>query len=348
MSQQGADRVLLGHGSGGSLMHSLIEGCFAGAFEMRELLDSALIEAGGARLAFTTDSFVVSPLFFPGGDIGELSVYGTVNDLSVAGAEPLFLSAGFIIEEGFPMDDLKRIVDSMSRAAGRAGVRIVTGDTKVVEKGKGDGIFINTAGIGFQTFPPERDLYFSPARIRPGDAVIVSGEVGSHGIAVIAERNGLSFDPPLLSDLRPLNGLVKAMMPAAEGIRVMRDPTRGGLATTLKEFAAASGFRIRIRESEIPHLPPVKGACELLGLDPLYAASEGALVAVASPGVANYLVSLMRAHEYGIHSRIIGSVEGPGPSVGATARKGQVVLETLAGGERMIDMLQGQQLPRIC
>ncbi|MDA8085606.1 MAG: hydrogenase expression/formation protein HypE [Nitrospiraceae bacterium] len=343
MNPHGADRVLLGHGSGGSLMHSLIEGCFAGAFEMRELLDSALIEAGGARLAFTTDSFVVSPVFFPGGDIGELSVYGTVNDLSVAAAEPLFLSAGFIIEEGFPMDDLKRIVDSMSRAAVRAGVRIVTGDTKVVEKGKGDGIFINTAGIGFAG---ATDL--SPRKIRAGDVVIVSGEVGSHGIAVIAERNGLTFDPPLKSDLKPLNGLVKAMMPCSEGIRVMRDPTRGGLATTLKEFAMASGLRIRIRESEIPHLPPVRGACELLGLDPLYAASEGALVAVVRPDVANYLLDLMRAHEHGTRSRIIGSVEEAGPAAGTATAKGQVVLETMAGGERMIDMLQGQQLPRIC
>lgn len=335
------DRVLLGHGSGGVLMHSLVEG-FSGAFRIPELLDSALVEAGGARLAFTTDSFVVSPLFFPGGDIGELSVYGTVNDLSMAGATPLYLSAGFIIEEGFSMDVLEKIVRSMSKAAKRAGVQVVTGDTKVVEKGKGDGIFINTAGLGVRLLPPEMD-FFSPLKIRPGDVVIVNGEVGSHGITVIAERNGLKFDPPLKSDLRPLNGLVGAMMPAAGGIRVLRDPTRGGLATTLKEFAVASGLRIKIKESEIPHLPAVRGACELLGLDPLYAASEGALVAVVRPDVANYVLGLMRAHEHGVNSRIIGMVEEPG-----AGRRGQVALETEAGGERLIDMLQGQQLPRIC
>ena len=286
------DRVLLGHGSGGKLMHSLIDRYFASSFGLGELLDSATVLAGGSKLAFTTDSYVVSPVFFPGGDIGGLSVYGTVNDLSMAGATPLFLTAGFIIEEGFPMKDLEKVAASLAKAAGHAGVRVVSGDTKVVERGKGDGIFINTAGIGL--IPDGID--FSPKKIRPGDAVLVSGEVGSHGIAVMAERNALGFEPPLLSDSRPLNGLVKEMLRAGEGIRVMRDPTRGGLATTLKEFALGSGLCIKMREADIPVSPAVRGACGFLGLDPLYAASEGVLVAVAGADVAEYLLGLMKGH----------------------------------------------------
>lgn len=321
-------------------MHSLIRKHFAPAFGLPELLDSARLEAGGAHLAFTTDSYVVSPLFFPGGDIGGLSVYGTVNDLAMVGAEPLFLTAGFIIEEGFLMSELERVVSSMKRASGLANVKIVAGDTKVVEKGKGDGLFINTAGVG--VIPAGVDL--APANIRPGDAVIVSGPLGGHGIAVIAGRNGLHFDPPLFSDARPLNGLVRRMLANGDhGIRALRDPTRGGLATTLKEFAAEAGVCIRVWEAQIPVSPPVKGACELLGLDPLHVASEGVLVAVVNPDMAEYHLDRMRKNEYAKDARIIGKVEEAGKTMAAA-----VVLETALGGERLLDMLSGEQLPRIC
>jgi len=290
----------------------------------------------------------VSPIFFPGGDIGDLAVNGTVNDLSMVGAKPLYLSAGFIIEEGFPMDDLKKVLSSMSAAAKKAGVSIIAGDTKVVDRGKGDGIFINTSGIGF--VPEGVDL--GPKKIRAGDKVIISGPIGSHGIAVLAQRNGLTFDPPVISDTAPLNGLVELMLPppfpplikgGAGGVRMMRDPTRGGVATTLKEMALESGCCITIHERDMPVPGGVKGACELLGLDPLFVANEGILVAVVSPDVAGPLVEKMRSHEYGRNSMIIGEVSSDGPR-----STGMVLLRTEIGGTRIVDMLAGEQLPRIC
>jgi hydrogenase expression/formation protein HypE len=330
------DKILLGHGSGGKLMHALIEEYFNPAFGNGGAGDSAVVAVRTKRLAYTTDSYVVSPLFFPGGNIGDLAVCGTVNDLSVAGAEPVYLTAGFIIEEGFPLADLKKIIASMAAAAKQAGVTIVAGDTKVVNKGKADGVFINTSGIGSL----DDSITISPTNIREGDAVIISGELGNHGVAILAERNGLTFDPPIKSDTRPLNSLVKAMYKATDKIRFMRDPTRGGLATTLKEAALESGLCIRIREQALPIPPPVKGACSLLGLDPLYVANEGILVAVVDPSVAERIVSAMRGHEHGRNAAVIGTVDKSAP--------GMVLLETAAGGSRIIDMLQGEMLPRIC
>jgi hydrogenase expression/formation protein HypE len=331
-----ADNILLGHGSGGKLMHALIEEHFNPAFGNAGAGDSAVIHVPTKKLAYTTDSYVVSPLFFPGGNIGDLAVCGTVNDLSVAGAVPLYLTAGFIIEEGFPLADLKKIITSMAAAAKQAGVTIVAGDTKVVNKGKADGVFINTSGIGSL----EDGISISPANIREGHAVIVSGELGNHGVAILAERNGLTFEPAIMSDTRPLNGLVKAMYEVSDKIHFMRDPTRGGLATTLKEAALESGLCIRIREQTLPVPPPVKGACSLLGLDPLYVANEGILVAVVDPAVAEAIVSAMRTHEYGRSAALIGTIDSTAP--------GMVLLDTAAGGSRIIDMLQGEQLPRIC
>lgn len=330
------DKILLGHGSGGKLMHSLINEHFSPAFGNPGTGDSAVISVPSTRLAYTTDSYVVTPLFFPGGNIGDLAVCGTVNDLAVAGAEPLYLTAGFIIEEGFPLADLKKIIATMADSAQKAGVRIVAGDTKVVNKGKADGIFINTSGVG--TLRDGVDI--SPKRIKTGDMVIVSGEIGNHGIAVIAERNKLTFDPPVLSDTRPLNGLVKAMQEAVKDIPFMRDPTRGGLATTLKEAALESGLCITIREKDIPVPAPVRGACGLLGLDPLYIANEGILVAVVDAKLADGLVAAMKNHPFGRNAAVIGAVD-PTPA-------GAVLLETGIGGSRIIDMLQGEMLPRIC
>jgi hydrogenase expression/formation protein HypE len=330
------DRILLGHGSGGKLMHELIRNHFGPAFGISGSGDSAVVYFPASRLAYTTDSYVVTPLFFPGGNIGELAVNGTVNDLAVSGADPLFLTAGFVIEEGFPMSDLAKIVASMSAAASKAGVKIVAGDTKVVNKGKADGIFINTSGIG--VLHDGRDI--SASKIRPGDAVIVSNDLGSHGVSVIAERNGLTFDPPIVSDTRALNSLVKSMYQASPEIRFMRDPTRGGLATTLKEIALESGLCVKIRENDLPIPPGVKGACSLLGLDPLFVANEGALIAIVARNAADTIVAAMKSHEDGRHAAIIGEIAETPVKV--------VLLETAIGGSRMIDMLQGEQLPRIC
>lgn len=331
------DRILLGHGSGGKLMHQLIREQFAPEFNLKSLNDSAVLEGiQRGRIALTTDSYVVSPIFFPGGDIGGLAVYGTVNDLSMVGASPLYMTAGFILEEGFPLEDLKRILSSMSDAAVKAGVKIVAGDTKVVNKGKGDGIFINTSGMGVI----EEGLDISPLRVMPGDKVILSGPIGNHGISIIGERNGLTFDPPILSDTAPLNSLVRDMLNTTKEIHAMRDPTRGGLATSLKEIAVDSGCCIVIEETSIPVPPGVRGACELLGLDPLYVANEGILVALVSPEIAEPLVSIMRRHPLGKETRLIGEVK--------QAPAGMVLLKTTIGGTRIVEMLSGDQLPRIC
>ena len=332
-----AERILLGHGSGGRMMHRLITEVMAPAFAVSGFGDSALLAAAGpGRLAFTTDGYVVSPLFFPGGCIGELAVNGTVNDLAVSGARPLALSAGFILEEGLPLADLRRIVAAMAEAARIAGVPIVAGDTKVVERGKCDGCFITTAGIGVVS----EGRALSPRSIRSGDAVLLSGHTGSHGVAVMAERNGLSFEPPVLSDTAALNGLTEALFATGGAIRAMRDPTRGGLATTLKEFALESGRRILVRESDIPVLPGVRGACDLLGLDPLSVANEGLLLAIVAREDAARLLAAMQAHPHGRHAAIIGEV--------GAEEDAKVLLQTAAAGTRILDMLAGEQLPRIC
>ena len=328
------ERILLGHGSGGKLMHELISRHFSPAFGIKGSGDSAVLNVPPGRLAYTTDSYVVTPLFFPGGNIGDLAVNGTVNDLAVSGAEPLYLTAGFVIEEGFLLSDLKVIVASMASAASKAGVKIVAGDTKVVNKGKADGIFINTSGIG--VLPDGRES--STARIRKGDKIIISGEIGCHGVAVIAERNGLTFDPVIVTDTRALNEVVRSMYAASQEIHFMRDPTRGGLATTLKEAALESGLCLRIRENALPVPPGVKGACSLLGLDPLFVANEGILIALVDPVGSESVLSAMRKHNH--HAAIIGEA--------TEAPSGMVLLETAIGGSRMIDMLQGEQLPRIC
>ncbi|MGQ9570501.1 MAG: hydrogenase expression/formation protein HypE [Thermodesulfovibrionales bacterium] len=331
------DRILLSHGSGGTMMHKLIREHFAPGFDIKSLNDSAVLQGiKKGKIALTTDSYVVSPIFFPGGNIGELAVYGTVNDLSMVGAQPLYITAGFILEEGFHFEDLVKILSSMSDAAEKAGVKIVAGDTKVVDKGKADGIFINTSGIGII----EDRIDISPSRVKPGDKIILSGPIGNHGISVIGERNGISFNPPVLSDTAPLNGLVKEMLKVTKKIHAMRDPTRGGLATTLKEIASDSGYCMFIEEESILVPSGVKGACELLGLDPLYVANEGILVAIISPDVADRLVDVMRRHPLAKDTRIIGEVR--------KSPEGMVLLKTSIGGTRIVEMLSGDQLPRIC
>lgn len=333
------DKVLLGHGSGGKLTAELIRKLFLPAFAnplLAKLNDQAVINADGLRLAFTTDSFVVNPLFFPGGDIGKVAVYGTINDLAVGGAQPLCLSAAFILEEGLPMEVLERIVRSTQEAASAAGVAIVTGDTKVVEKGSGDGVFITTSGIGIV---PE-GVEISADRARPGDPVLLSGSIGEHGIAVMAQREGLEFESPVVSDTAPLHTLVSAMLDISREIHCLRDPTRGGISSALNEIAAQSRVGIVIDEKAIPVREEVKGACELLGLDPLYVANEGKLLAIVAPEVAGAILSAMRAHPLGRQAQIIGTV--------TDAEPGMVLLRTAIGGTRIVDMLAGDQLPRIC
>ena len=330
-------RVLLGHGSGGRLSHELIRELFAPAFANPALapLDDAAELAGGERLAFTTDAYVVSPLEFPGGDIRRLAVCGTVNDLAMKGARPLGLSAAFILEEGLDFGLLERVVASMRAAAAEAGAAIVTGDTKVVEKGKADGLFIATSGVG--VIPA--GIALSGANARPGDAVLVSGPLGDHGVAVMNARNQLGLEGDIRSDAAPLNGLVEAMLAAAPGIRVLRDLTRGGLATSLNEIAAASRCRMEIDETAVPVRRSTAAACQLLGLDPLYVANEGKLAAVAPQADAEKVLAAMRGHEYGKGAVAVGRVsEGPA----------QVRLRTAIGGSRILAMLEGEQLPRIC
>ena len=331
------ERILLGHGSGGKLMYQLIREHFVPQFKISALNDSAVLKGiSKGKMAFTTDSYVVSPVFFPGGNIGELAVYGTVNDLSMVGAKPLYITSGLILEEGFPLNDLKKILSSMSDAARKSGVKIVAGDTKVVNKGKADGIFINTSGVGVIA----EGVDVSPLKVKPSDKVILSGPIGNHGISIIAERNGLRFNPPVVSDTAPLNGLVHEMLRKTRKIHAMRDPTRGGLATTLKEIAVDSGYCITLEENGIPVPRGVKGACELLGLDPLYVANEGILIAIVSPEAAEPLVRAMRKNPLAKDACIIGEVQ--------KKPKGMILLKTAIGGTRMIDMLSGDQLPRIC
>ena len=336
------DRITLSHGAGGKATHTLVEALFLA--ELRNPLleamgDSAVFEvgAGGPRLAFSTDSYVVSPLFFPGGNIGELAVNGTVNDLAMSGARPLHLSAGFIIEEGFPIADLQRVVASMGAAAREAGVTIVTGDTKVVERGKADGLYINTAGVGVM----ERKLDLSPATVRAGDRVIVSGTLGDHGIAVMVARGNLGIEVDLESDTAALAGLTADLLDAVgDGVRCLRDPTRGGLATVLAELALETELSIMIDEPALPIVPAVHGACEILGLYPLYIANEGKLAAIVAPEAADGALAALRAHPLGRDAAIVAEVRPDPP--------GLVLLETSIGGSRVVDMLAGDPLPRIC
>jgi hydrogenase expression/formation protein HypE len=333
------DRVVLGHGSGGRLSAELLQEIFLPLFSnpiLNRMDDQAILEIGGTRLAFTTDSFVVQPLFFPGGDIGSLAVHGTVNDLAMGGARPLFLSAGFILEEGLPTETLRRIAASMAEAAEAAGVAIVTGDTKVVEKGKGDGLFINTAGIGIV---PD-GVRLSANQARPGDQVLLSGPIGDHGIAILAQREGLEFETEIVSDSAPLHHMVAAMLSVSTQIRCLRDPTRGGVSSALNEIASQSGVSIRLEETEIPVRDAVKGACELLGLDPLYVANEGKLLAIVAPEAAAAVLDAMRRQPHGSQAALIGTVGGE--------RAGMVTMRTAFGSTRIVDLLAGDQLPRIC
>lgn len=335
------DRVLLGHGSGGRLSADLLHRLFLPAFgnEVLERLDDQAVCAfgpGGARLAFSTDSYVIQPIFFPGGDIGRLSVHGTVNDLAMAGATPLYLSAAFILEEGLPIADLGRIAASMGEACRESGVTLVTGDTKVVDRGKADQLFITTSGVGL--VPAGRAL--TAMACRPGDRVLLSGTIGDHGIAIMSVREGLEFDTTLESDSAPLVDLTGAMLDACPSIRCMRDPTRGGVSSALHEIAAAAGVGITLDEAAVPVKPQVRGACEILGLDPLYVANEGKLLAIAPADRAEHLLAAMRAHPRGRDAAVIGAV--------TSAHPGMVVMRSLVGGTRVVTMLAGEQLPRIC
>jgi len=335
--------VLLAHGGGGRLMHQLIEQMFVATFgnpllDVRH--DAAVADLGGMRVAMTTDSYVVRPLFFPGGDIGSLAVNGTVNDLAMAGARPLYLSAGFIIEEGLPMETLWRVVRSMQCAAEAAGVQIITGDTKVVDKGKGDGLFINTAGIGLIESP----LRIAPDQVRVGDAILLSGDLGRHGISIMAVREGLEFESAIESDSASVAPLVLALLDAGIEIHCLRDLTRGGLASALNEIAESAGVTMAIDEGLIPVREDVRGACEILGFDPLYVANEGRFVAFVAPHDAARALAVMASHTLGADARVIGEVgdvaDGPSPAL--------VVMTSTIGARRVVDMLSGEQLPRIC
>jgi len=333
------DRVVLAHGGGGKLTNQLIEKVFLPEFgnpALEARHDGAVVTVGGARLAFTTDSYVVRPLIFPGGDIGDLAVNGTVNDLAMCGARPLYLSTGFILEEGLEMATLRRVVHSMREAARRAGVQLVTGDTKVVDKGKGDGIFINTAGIGLV----EAGVDVNPARVEPGDAIVVSGELGAHGIAILSVREGLEFEAPVESDTAPLWEPVGALLAGGVEVHCLRDLTRGGLASALNEIAAARGVAMRIDETAIPVPEAVRGACEILGLDPLYVANEGRFAAWVPERDAARALAILREHPVSARAAIAGRV--------VEAPAGTVLLDSRIGGTRVVDMLSGEQLPRIC
>jgi hydrogenase expression/formation protein HypE len=338
-------QIVMGHGSGGKLSAELIEKVFVRRFSnatLERMDDQAVLEIAGARLAFTTDSFVVTPIFFPGGDIGSLAVNGTVNDLAMGGAKPLYLAAAFILEEGLPTEELARVVESMQAAAEAAGVQLVAGDTKVVNRGKGDKVFITTTGIGVLN----RKTRISSDRARPGDRILLSGYIGDHGITILSQRENLQFEGDLISDCASLGGLVQVMLDAAEaagdleGVRVMRDPTRGGVATTLNEIAGKSAVGMVLREDAVPVRDAVRGACEVLGLDPLYVANEGKLVAVVAAEIAEAVLDAMRAHPLGRDSALIGEV--------VERHAGMVLMKTSVGGTRVVDVLFGEQLPRIC
>ncbi|GAA2710873.1 hydrogenase expression/formation protein HypE [Micromonospora olivasterospora] len=332
-------RITLAHGAGGKASRTLVEAVFVEAFRnpiLETLDDAAVLAVAGGRLAFTTDSYVVSPLFFPGGDIGDLAVNGTVNDLAVSGARPLYLAAGFILEEGFPVADLLRITASMAAAAQRADVRVVTGDTKVVQRGRGDGCYVTTTGVGVL----ERPVTLGAAHVRPGDAVVVSGPIGDHGVTVMLARGELDIEADISSDTAPLHGLVSALLDAAPGVRLLRDATRGGVATVLNEVARAAGVAVVVDEAAVPVRPAVTGACELLGIDPLYVACEGRFVAVVDGAQAQAAVAALRDHPLGADASVIGHV--------AADPAGLVLLRTAFGGTRVVDMLVGDPLPRIC
>jgi hydrogenase expression/formation protein HypE len=333
------DQVLLAHGGGGKLSQQLIEKVFLPEFLSPELAtrhDGAVVRIGGSRVAFTTDSYVVRPLIFPGGCIGDLAIYGTVNDLAMCGARPLYLSVGFILEEGLSMETLTTVVASMGEAARRAGVALVTGDTKVVDKGKGDGMFVNTAGIGIV----ETALEIAPSSVQPGDAVIVSGDLGSHGVAVLSVREGLEFESPVLSDAAPLWEPVEALLKAGVEVHCLRDLTRGGLASALNEIASARGVGMRIEEAAVPVADAVRGACEILGLDPFYVANEGRFAAFVPEPQTDLVVEILRSFPVSAQAVRIGQV--------VADPRGPVILGSRIGGTRVLDMLSGEQLPRIC
>jgi hydrogenase expression/formation protein HypE len=333
------ERVTLAHGAGGKAMRNLIEALFLETFRnplLEPLEDQAVFDVKAGRLAFTTDGYVVTPLFFPGGSIGDLAVNGTVNDLAVSGARPLHLSAGFILEEGFPVADLRRIAQDMQRAALAAGVQVVTGDTKVVERGKGDGCYVNTAGVGVI----ERPLRLAATEARPGDAVLVSGPIAEHGVAILLARGDLALEADVRSDTMPLAGLVQRLLDAAPGVRCLRDVTRGGVATVANEIAAAARAGVVLHEEAVPVREPVLGACELLGIDPLHVACEGRLLAVVAREDADAALEAMRAHPSGAGAARIGEI--------AAEPAGMVLLRTRFGGTRVLDMLIGHPLPRIC
>lgn len=334
------EQIVMGHGAGGRMSHQLIQKAFVSAFQNKALNagdDAALVEAGlRQKLSISTDSHVVFPLFFPGGDIGKLAVCGTVNDVAMLGAKPLYLTAGFILEEGLSMDTLKRVIESMRAAEEEAGVQIVAGDTKVVQKGKADGMYITTAGVGVV----REGVNVSGANAKPGDVVLLSGTLGDHGIAVLGARGELGFQSSLQSDVAPLNHLIAAMLDVSPNIHVLRDPTRGGLATTLNEIAVQSNAGILLKEETIPVHPEVNAACEMLGFDPLYVANEGKLVAIVPKEEAEKVLAVMKSTRYGEVAVVIGEV--------IAEPKGRVLLKTVLGSTRVVDMLAGEMLPRIC
>lgn len=333
------EQIVLGHGSGGKLTHRLIERLILPAFKndlLEPLHDGAIFSLGESRIAFSTDSFVVDPIFFPGGDIGKLAVFGTVNDLAMCGARPLYLSVGLILEEGIKMDEVQRVIHSMREAADEAGVMLVTGDTKVVDRGKADKIFINTSGIG----AVDSGVQIDPSHARVGDKILINGCIGQHGMAIMSVREGLNFETEIVSDCAPLNGLVAALLKEVPDIHVLRDPTRGGVTSVLNEIASKASVGIRVEEAAIPIDEAVKGACEILGLDPLHVANEGKVISIVPPEHAATALNAMRAHPLGRGAEIIGEVIADNP--------GMVIMRTRIGGTRLVDMLSGEQLPRIC
>ncbi len=333
------ERILLAHGSGGKLSYDLIRELFLPPLHnpiLATLADAAIFSRQGMRLAITTDSYVVDPIFFPGGDIGKLAIYGTINDLAMGGAKPLYLSIGFILEEGLPLEELRVLVNSIKEAAQQCGVDIIAGDTKVVPRGKGDKVFINTTGLGVVS----EGVELSVDRICVGDRIIINGFIGEHGIAVMTQREGLEFDTPINSDAAPLWGLVSQMLDASQGLHLLRDPTRGGVATVLNEVVGGNDFGIHLEEEALPIGEGVMAACELLGLDPLYVANEGKLIAFCQPDEVDSILTAMKRDPYGREAKVIGEV--------VDAPAGKVIMKTRVGGTRLLDMLTGEQLPRIC